>query len=92
MLPKVNAKEGSQAEERVLVGGRSSLNLLGSGVVGQPGPSGSLDAESGGVDALLEVVERAKVGLDGLGEGARLGELRLVDLLNRGSAKGSMEG
>lgn len=80
VLPKVNAEEGSKTEERVLVGGGSRLDALRGGVVGEPGPSGSLDTESGGVDALLEVVKGAEIGLDGVGERSGLGELGLGDL------------
>lgn len=61
MLPKINAEQGGQAKQRVLVGGRHSLELLRGGVVREPGPAGALNAESGGVDSLFEVVERAKV-------------------------------
>jgi hypothetical protein len=80
VLPKINAEEGSEAEEGVLVGSGSRLDALRGGVVGEPGPSGSLDTEGSSVDALLEVVERAKVGLDGVGERSGLGELGLGDL------------
>ena len=40
----------------------------------EPSPSGALDSESVGVDRLLELLDRTKVGLDGIGERAGLGE------------------
>lgn len=80
MLPEVDAQERGETKQRILVGGRHGLEALRGRVVSEPGPAGALDAKGSSVDCLLEGVERAKVGLDGVSESARLGELGLVDL------------
>jgi hypothetical protein len=54
--------------------GGTATHLLGRGVVAEPRPSGTLNAESSGVDGLLEALESAKVLLDLVGEGTGRGE------------------
>ena len=70
MLPSVDTDDGVVRDERVLVLGGDDLELGVLGVEAEPAPSGALDGGDGGVEGGLEVVERAKVTLDGLLEGA----------------------
>lgn len=54
---------------------RGETYLLGGRVVTQPGPSGTLDSESGRVDSLLQSIESTKVLVDPVSEGSRGREL-----------------
>lgn len=51
-------------QERVLIGSRDNLELLGALVVTEPAPTRALDGSSLGIHLLLEVLEATKVSLD----------------------------
>ena len=51
-------------EERILVCGSDNLECLRGGVVREPAPAASLNSSSGGVELLLERLNRAKVALN----------------------------
>lgn len=70
VLPSVNTNDGVVRDERVLVLGGNNLKLGVLGVETEPAPTGALDGGDSSVEARLQVVERAKVTLDGLLEGA----------------------
>ena len=72
MLPDVNPDDRDVGQQRVLVRCRHNLQLLRLKVVSEPAPARALDARSGGVELLLEVVEGAEALLDGLLEGTVL--------------------
>ena len=66
MLPSVNAHQRLKvAGDRVLAHASDEAEGARGLVLDQPGPAGALNASEGGVGLLLEVVERAKVLLDG---------------------------
>lgn len=66
MLPSINAHQRLEvAGDRVLAHASDEAQGARGLVLDQPSPAGALDASEGGVGLLLEVVERAKVFLDG---------------------------
>lgn len=72
MLPRVNAENGAElANDRVLVRVRLDADGVRLDVLDQPCPAAALDAGKGSVELLLEGIEAAVAGVDGLGEGAR---------------------
>ena len=74
MLPDVDADDDGRANDGVLVFGLSERKLA---VLGdEPAPAGTLDGSGGGVELSLELLERAKVAVDGL-------TVRSTDLLSR---------
>lgn len=69
MLPSVNTKNGSElADDGILVCVGSDLDGTGLGVLDQPSPARALDTGQSGVELLLQLVEAAIVGVDGLGK------------------------
>lgn len=72
MLPSVDTDDGVVRDERVLVLGGNNLKLGVLGVESEPSPTRTLDGGNSGVEAGLQVVERAKVTLNGLLEGTIL--------------------
>lgn len=72
MLPSVDTDDGVVRDERVLVLGGNNLKLRVLGVESEPSPTRALDGGNSGVEAGLQVVERAKVTLNGLLEGTIL--------------------
>lgn len=104
MLPSVNTDDGVVRNERVLVLGGDNLKLGVLGVESEPAPAGALDGGNGSVEAGLQVVERAKVTLDGLlegtvvelstallGRGKVLPEERVVDVTTTVEFDGTLE-
>lgn len=104
MLPSVNTNDGVVRDERVLVLGGDNLELGVLGVETKPSPTRALDGGDGGVEGGLEVVERAKVTLDGLlertilegstalaGGGEVLPEERVVDVTTTVELDGGLE-
>lgn len=66
VLPGVDAEQGLEVSgDGVLVGAGDEAEGARGLVLDQPGPAGALDAGEGGVGLLLEVVEGAKVLVDG---------------------------
>lgn len=72
VLPSINTDDGVVRNQGVLVLGGDNLKLGVLGVESEPAPTGALDGGDGSVEAGLEVVERAKVTLNGLLEGTVL--------------------
>lgn len=65
VLPDIDTNDWHKAQERVLVRGGRDFETLGLGVVPQPSPTRSLDASSGSVELLLEVLEVTESSLNG---------------------------
>jgi hypothetical protein len=66
VLPGVDSQKRLQvAGDGVLVGASDEAEVSGRLVLDEPGPARALDAGEGSVGLLLEVVEGAKVLLDG---------------------------
>lgn len=66
MLPGVDAQQRLKvAGDRVLIGAGDEGEVAGGLVLDDPGPAGALDASEGSVGLLLEVLEGAKVLVDG---------------------------
>jgi len=81
VLPDVDADDGNMAEERVLVGGGSDLEMLGGRIQSEPSPARSLDSSGRVVHLLLHVIEVAEGGNDGLLERTVLQDASIALLL-----------
>lgn len=69
VLPDVDAEEGHEAGgglQGVLVGGRGDGQAVVHLVVSEPAPARSLHGHGGGGDGVLQVVQAAVLGVDGL--------------------------
>jgi len=66
VLPDINADEGNQGQERVLVGGGGDLDAVGLGVNTEPAPAGTLNTQSSGGELSLEILKTAEGLNDGL--------------------------
>lgn len=72
MLPDVAGDDGGSSavtKGAASIVGLDNLELLGGGILDEPGPSGAKVARGGSVELLLEFVEAAKVPLDGILDG-----------------------
>lgn len=70
VLPGVDTNERHVAQQWILVGRRDNVELTGLGIVSQPAPSRSLNGGNLCIKFVLELVQAAKVAVNGVLERA----------------------